>query len=218
MRESGRRLKEIYGKLHSHFGPQHWWPGDSPFEIILGAILTQNTAWSNVETALNNIRKADLLNPVKLHETDTDVLAFMIKPSGYYNQKAKKIKNFLNYFMENYGGDIRRLKSADMESLREELLSIKGIGLETADSILLYALEKPAFVVDTYTYRILLRHNFIFEDASYQEIQELFLSNLEENIQLFNEFHALFVACGKEFCKKRAPLCGNCPLQYDLES
>ncbi len=211
---AGKRklLMEIYNRLFNAFGPQHWWPGETPFEIMIGAILTQNTNWKNVEKAIRNLKDAGVFAPEKLLSLPHQQLAHLIRSSGYFNQKAKKLRNFLKYFMERYNASAEEMKKRELRALREELLEVKGIGKETADSILLYALEKPIFVVDAYTYRVLSRHNIIPEDANYDEIQELFMDNLEHDVKLFNEYHALFVRVGKEFCG-RNPDCNNCPLK-----
>jgi endonuclease III related protein len=205
------QLKEIYDLLYERFGPQDWWPGDTPFEVIVGAILTQNTNWTNVEKAIINIKNADALTPDKLYHLDITKLAALIRPAGYFNIKAKRLKNFLDWFFENYDGKLEKLGNVGMVELREQLLSVKGIGPETADSILLYALNRPVFVVDAYTARICARHQLISEDADYHQIQETFESNLPCDIQLFNEYHALIVNLGKDFCKPK-PKCEECPL------
>lgn len=204
-------LTEIYQSLYDTFGPQHWWPGDSQFEIITGAILTQNTSWANVEKAIANLIAADCLDAGKLHNLEPSQLAELIRPAGYFNIKAKRLKSFLSWLFENYEGSLRNLESIDTQSLREELLSVKGIGCETADSILLYAFERPIFVIDAYTARITVRHGLIEPGADYQQLQDLFESNLPQDIQLFNEYHALIVRVGKEFCKPKAK-CPSCPL------
>jgi endonuclease III related protein len=205
------QLKEIYDLLFARFGPQDWWPGDTPFEVIVGAILTQNTNWTNVEKAITNIKNADLLSPDKLHRIDITKLAQLIRPAGYFNIKAKRLKNFLDWFFVNFSNFFENLQKVPTPDLRELLLSVKGIGPETADSILLYALNRPVFVVDAYTARICARHQLISEDADYHQIQETFESNLPCDIQLFNEYHALLVHLGKDFCKPR-PKCEECPL------
>lgn len=212
MAQKRELLMDIYSRLYDAFGPQHWWPGETPFEIMIGAILTQNTNWKNVEKAIKNLKEAGIFSPSQMLEVHPQKLATLIKSSGYFNQKAKKLKNFLKFFKEEYGFSVERMKGESQERLREKLLSVKGVGKETADSILLYALEKPIFVVDAYTYRVLSRHNIIPEDANYDEIQELFMNNLEHDVQLFNEYHALFVKVGKDYCK-RNPLCDTCPLR-----
>lgn len=208
------RIKGLYHALYKSFGPQGWWPADTELECILGAILTQNTAWKNVERALGNLKKEGLISIEKLALIPTNVLAQLIRPSGYFNQKAIRIKNFIRFLMENYDGDLQKMLEEDTEALREKLLVIKGIGPETADSILLYAAKKPIFVVDAYTHRILSRHGLIPEDSTYGEIQEVFMDSLPKDTQLFNEYHALFVRLGKEWCKK-SPICKGCPLEYD---
>jgi endonuclease-3 related protein len=205
------QLKEIYDLLYKRFGPQDWWPGDTPFEVIVGAILTQNTNWTNVEKAIINIKNADLLTPEKLHHIDITKLAALIRPAGYFNIKAKRLKNFLDWFFENYDGKLVNLEKVRTSELREQLLSVKGIGPETADSILLYAFNRPVFVVDAYTARSCARHQLINEDADYHQIQETFESNLPCDTQLFNEYHALIVNLGKNYCKP-TPKCEECPL------
>lgn len=209
---SGKKLIEIYDKLYASFGPQHWWPADSSFEVIVGAILAQNTSWKNVEKAIRNLKEDGLLSPQGLKGIAEAELAVLIKPSGYFNQKAKRLKNFMKFFFDDYGGDLKTMFAEDLYPLRERLLRLKGIGPETADSILLYALEKPIFVVDAYTYRLCSRHNLIAEDSSYEQIQELFMDNLPTDVQLFNEFHALIVRLGHNYCR-RTPGCDGCPLQ-----
>jgi endonuclease-3 related protein len=204
-------LTTIYDILLKRFGPQDWWPGDTPFEVIVGAILTQNTNWTNVEKAITNLINAKVLSPDKLHNLDIKKLAELIRPAGYFNIKAKRLKNFLDWFFENYSGQLKNLENIGTPELREQLLSVKGIGPETADSILLYALNRPVFVVDAYTARICSRHHLIDEDADYHRIQETFESNLPSDIQLFNEYHALLVHLGKDFCKP-TPKCEECPL------
>jgi endonuclease-3 related protein len=205
-------LTEIYQLLYDAFGPQHWWPGESRFEIITGAILTQNTNWTNVEKAIANLIAADCLDAEKLHNLEPSQLAELIRPAGYFNIKAKRLKSFLSWLFENYDGNLKNLENADTRQLREELLTVKGIGRETADSILLYALERPIFVIDAYTARITVRHGLIEPGADYEQLQYLFESNLPQDIQLFNEYHALIVRVGKEFCKPKAK-CPPCPLE-----
>ncbi len=203
---------EIYDKLYASFGPQHWWPGDGSFEVIVGAILTQNTSWKNVEKAIRNLKEKGILSPQGLKGIAETELAVLIRPSGYFNQKAKKLKVFMKFFFDDFDGDLKAMFAEELYPLRERLLRLKGIGPETADSILLYALEKPIFVVDTYTYRLCSRHNLIAEDFSYEQIQELFMDNLPTDVQLFNEFHALIVSLGHNYCR-RTPVCDGCPLQ-----
>jgi endonuclease-3 related protein len=210
---SAGQLKEIYNLLLERFGPQHWWPGDSPFEVIIGAILTQNTNWTNVEKTIANLKKAKVLTPERLHAIDTARLAELIRPAGYYNIKALRLKNFLNWLFERYSGKLKNLADVPADRLREELLSIKGIGPETADSILLYALDRPVFVIDAYTARIAARHHLIDAGAGYDEIKELFESRLPPDVKMFNEYHALLVRLGKEFCRP-TPRCETCPLNH----
>lgn len=207
-----KKLEIIYQKLYSHFGPQHWWPARSAFEVIVGAILTQNTSWLNVERAIENLRKNKLLEPNKLYKLRPKKLASLIRPAGYYNIKTKRLREFLKFLFKSYGGEIKKMRLKETSLLREELLCVHGVGKETADSILLYALEKPVFVVDAYTKRIFLRHGFIKEGSTYEEVQNLFMHNLEKEAKLFNEYHALLVRLGKEFCLKSKPRCSICPL------
>jgi len=206
------KLALIYKKLYASFGPQHWWPGETPFEVAVGAILTQNTNWSNVEKAIANLKNAGVLNPKALHSISHDRLAALIRPSGYFNIKAKRLKNFIAFLMHEYHGSLVKMKKEDLLSLREKLLSVNGIGPETADSIILYAVEKSVFVIDVYTKRVLSRHNILDHDASYDAFQYLFHSKLKENISLFNEYHALFVRLAKENCRTK-PICTGCPLE-----
>jgi len=205
------RLQEIFDRLLAHFGPQHWWPGESPFEVIVGAILTQNTSWRNVEKAVANLKRARMLTPEALHSLPADVLAEQIRPAGYYRIKADRLLAFLRWLISHYGGDLSRLASRDTPSLRHELLAIKGIGPETADSILLYAFGRPVFVVDTYTARVAARHGLIEPAFDYAQLQDLFQSALAQDVPLFNEYHALLVRVGKEYCRPIAR-CEGCPL------
>jgi endonuclease-3 related protein len=205
------RIDRIYQRLYRHFGPQHWWPGDTPLEIMVGAVLTQNTNWENVEKAIANLRAADLLDLHRLAEIPTGMLAELIRPSGYYNLKAVRLHNLLHAIVNEHG-NLESFFAGDLPTVRGRLLAIKGIGPETADSILLYAAGKPTFVIDAYTHRLLLRHNLIWEETDYHEMQELFLNALPEDVSLYNEYHALIVRVGKEFCRKSKPRCGECPL------
>ena len=207
-----RQLTVIYRALYGYYGPQHWWPGDTPLEVMVGAVLTQNTAWSNVEKALENLKQERLLTLKRLHALPLAKLAGLIRPSGYYNIKARRLKHLLEFIQKNYGGVLSRMFADDGESLRTRLLSVNGIGPETADSILLYAAGKPYFVVDAYTKRVLSRHCFVAADADYQKVQRLFMEILPNEEALFNEYHALIVRVGKDFCRKSEPPCGKCPL------
>ena len=205
-------LSDIYELLFERFGPQHWWPGDTQFEIIIGAILTQNTNWTNVEKAIANLKAAGCLSPDKLYHLDIARLAELIRPAGYFNIKAKRLKSFLNWFFENYSGELPNIANLDTWHLRDELLAINGVGRETADSILLYAFNRPVFVVDAYTARVAVRHGLIEPGASYEQLRELFQSNLPGDVQIFNEYHALLVKVGNKFCRPKAR-CSGCPLE-----
>jgi len=209
--KGGRILHNIYRTLYSEFGPQHWWPGDTPFEIAVGAILTQNTNWANVERAIDNLKARGALDPEVLYRMPITRLARLIRPAGYFNVKAKRLKNFITFLVERYEGEMDNMKSIDPVYLREELLGINGIGPETADSILLYALDIPVFVIDAYTRRVLTRHGLASGEESYEELQDLFHKAIEPEKEIYNEFHALFVRLGKEYCKPR-PVCDLCPL------
>ncbi len=206
-------LVKIYDKLLEAFGPQHWWPADDDFEIIVGAILTQSVSWKNVEKAIDNLKAEGLLSLDAILAVDKDKLAALIKSTMYYNQKALKLKNFCRYIKQNYGRDIYALFEKNIPNMRVELLSIKGIGPETADSIILYAAEKPIFVVDAYTRRIFSRLGFLPDDAEYSQMQDFFMSNLPSDVNLFNEYHALIVRLGKDYCKNKKPLCKECPVK-----
>jgi len=206
------KLALMYKKLYASFGPQHWWPGETPFEIAVGAILTQNTNWGNVEKAIVNLKDADVLKPAALHDMSHERLAALIRPAGYFNIKTKRLKNFIGLLINEYHGSMSGMKQEDFNSVRKSLLSVNGIGPETADSIILYALEKPVFVIDAYTKRVLSRHNILDHDASYEEFQSLFQSKLKEDISLFSEYHALFVRLAKENCRTK-PVCTGCPLE-----
>ena len=205
-------LSTIYPILLQRFGHRDWWPGDTPFEIVLGAILTQNTAWSNVEKAIANLKRAKVFSLKGLRGIPEAELAALIRSSGYFNQKAKKIKAFLAFLDERYGGSLAQLKKAPLEKLRAELLGVKGIGPETADSILLYALEKKVFVVDAYTRRIFARHYYFDPGPSYDAVQERFERELPDDLDLYNDFHAQIVAVGNRYCKPK-PKCEGCPLE-----
>ena len=206
------KLALMYNKLYASFGPQHWWPGETPFEVAVGAILTQNTNWYNVEKAIANLKKDRVLRPKALHNMTHARLASLIRPAGYFNIKAKRLKNFISLLVSEYHGSMARMAKEDLRSIRKKLLSVNGIGPETADSIILYALGKPVFVIDAYTKRVLSRHNILDHNASYDVVQGFFYSKLMENISLYNEYHALFVRLAKENCRTK-PLCTGCPLE-----
>ncbi len=203
---------EVYRRLYDRYGPQNWWPGETAFEVVVGAILTQNTAWQNVERAIENLKKEGVMEPEGLWKLPEDTLAELIRPSGYFRVKAKRLKHFLELLYREYSGDLERLFSLPRDDLRQVLLGVKGIGPETADSIILYAAEKPIFVVDAYTRRIFSRLGLLGEGMDYEEIRGYFESHLEEDLRVFNEYHALIVRLGKEVCRPK-PLCRGCPLR-----
>lgn len=209
-----KELLTIYDTLLKFFGEQGWWPADTPFEVMVGAVLTQNTAWRNVERAIENLKEEEVLTPLGLRGIDEARLAELIRPAGYYNVKAKRLKSLMGFLDGGYGGDLMKLFSEPLSILREKILSVKGIGPETADSILLYAGEKPIFVIDAYTRRILSRHNMITNGASYGDIQGLFMQSLPQDVRLYKEYHALFVQLAKTFCKAK-PHCAGCPLEEE---
>lgn len=204
-------LQHVYRKLLERYGPQHWWPAREPFEVIVGAILTQSTAWINVEKAIDNLRSAGKLTPGALRSLSPPDLAELIHPCGYYNVKARRLKSFVEWFGEEYDDSLDKLFSGDIDRLRPLLLAVYGIGEETADSILLYAGNKPTFVIDAYTRRIIDRIGLTPDGNSYAAYQALFMNNLPAETQLFNEYHALLVRHGKEFCRTR-PVCRDCCL------
>lgn len=206
------QLREIYHRLDEHFGPLNWWPAESPFEVLVGAVLTQNTNWKNVEKSIDSLKRANLLSFDTVLDVPEEQLAELIRSSGYYNLKSRRLKNLLEMVKAEYGGDLSLFFSEDILTAREALLRVKGIGPETADSILLYAGGHPIFVVDAYTHRILSRHGLIPESCDYQTVQDLFMDNLDHDATIFNQYHALLVRTAKRFCKKREPLCGECPL------
>ncbi len=208
-------IRESYNALFARWGAQHWWPGDTRLEMMLGAVLTQNTAWTNVEKAIANLRKNNALRLEALEKASVDQLAEWIRPAGYFNQKARYIKGMVETISEEFGGSLNRLFTLDTPTLRKELLSWKGIGPETADSILLYAGKRPVFVVDAYTRRILTRHRWCDKKTSYNEIARRFTDNLPEDTGLFNEYHALIVRLAKEHCRTK-PQCNGCPLEFLL--
>ena len=203
------RLLEIYTLLHSRYGPCHWWPAETPFEVCIGAILTQNTNWGNVEKAIVNLKGEGLLRPEALRDVPMGRLAEVIRPAGFFNVKSVRLKSFVDYLWEGYGGNLERMFAGDWRALREELLAVRGIGRETADSILLYAGNKPTFVVDAYTKRLFAALGLIPERASYEEVRSFFMENLPAEVALFNEYHALIVAHCKEHCRAR-PRCSGC--------
>jgi endonuclease-3 related protein len=212
MTTTKKTLMDGFNRLLDRFGPRGWWPGETPFEVMVGAILTQNANWKNVERAIINLKKEGVLDTEALLALHPTQLQRLIRPAGFFRVKAKRLIAFLRYFMDEYGGSAAQMTMQNPAKLREELLSIKGIGPETADSILLYALHKPYFVVDAYTKRILNRHALCLEEDGYDELQELFMDRLPREVMLFNEYHALIVEAGKQFCRTK-PRCDECPLK-----
>jgi endonuclease-3 related protein len=202
----------MYRTLYEAYGPRHWWPGETSFEVMVGAILTQNTSWNNVERAIQCLKGRGVLTIDGIYHLKRSELASLIKSSGYYRIKADRLKTFVDFLFKDYDGDIEKMGEESLPVLRQRLLAVKGIGPETADSILLYGLGKPIFVVDAYTKRVLSRHRMVSEKASYEEIQGLFMNHLPHDKRLFNEYHALFVYLGKRVCKK-IPRCDICPLK-----
>ena len=210
---AGQRLGELYQRLFEAYGPQHWWPGDTPFEVLVGAVLTQNTNWGNVERAIANLKAEGLLSLEGLRSLPLPELALLIRPAGYYNLKALRLMNLLDLLAERFGGDLDALWALPLDQARSELLSSKGVGPETADSILLYAGNLPSFVVDAYTFRALGRHGLAPEGLDYHGLRARFMDSLPADPTLYNEFHALLVRLGKERCKKGRPWCEGCPLE-----
>lgn len=206
-------LTDVYQRLHAAFGPQAWWPGESPFEVMIGAVLVQNTAWRNVERAIENLRDAGVMSTAALYVLPETQLAELIRPAGYYQVKARRLRNLLKLVVEEYDGSLDALFATDLATLRDRLLSVNGIGPETADAILLYAGNLPTFVVDTYTHRVLARHGWLGYDASYHDIKDHFESSLPQDAALYNEYHALLVRIGKEYCRRTRPQCDGCPLE-----
>lgn len=206
-------LHEVYERLLAAFGHQAWWPGDTVFEVILGAILTQNTAWINVEKALANLRSAGKMNVDAVRKMPEKTLARLIRPAGYYNVKAKRIKNFMRFLETRYAGSLRKMAAEEGSALREGLLGVSGIGPETADSILLYAFRKPFFVIDAYTKRVFSRHGLYSDSRDYHEWQKLFQDALAARTDLYNDFHAQIVHLAKNHCRAREVRCDSCPLK-----
>ncbi len=203
---------QVYKHLFQSLGPQEWWPGETPFEIMVGAVLVQNTAWKNVERAIANLKQAKVLTPKKLYALSTEELAELIRPAGYFRIKAKRLHNLVKFFVERYRGSITAMQKLDTQRLREELLAVNGIGPETADSILLYAVGKPVMVVDTYTHRIFARHGWVTHGTAYHPLQEHLTGQLPTDAVIFNEFHALLVHVGHHYCSP-VPRCDECPLR-----
>ncbi len=208
---SPSNLKELYKRLYRYYGPQLWWPAQSRFEVIVGAVLTQNTNWGNVVKAIENLRQAKKLTLSAVHRLDMQQLADYIRPSGYFNIKAGRLKNVVSYIVQSYRGDLAMMSKEPLGKLRTELLSVNGVGPETADSILLYAFDKPTFVVDAYTRRLMYRHGWADHDMDYHTLQKIFTDRLPAQVRVWNEYHALVVRVAKDFCRTK-PLCDTCPL------
>lgn len=204
-------LTQLYDALFERFGPQAWWPGESPTEVVVGAVLVQNTAWRNVERAIANLRREELLDIVRLYEVEPTRLETLIQPAGYFRVKAQRLRNLLAMLVSEHGGSLDSLFALPLDVAREQLLGVSGVGPETADSILLYAGNLPKFVVDAYTRRVLLRHGWLAPPAKYEQMQKLFESRLPPDAMLYNEYHALIVRLGYEFCRAK-PRCEGCPL------
>ncbi len=213
MEEMSQILNEIYRRMFDALGPQHWWPAERPLEMMVGAVLVQNTSWQNVRRAIDNLREAGLLEPHALFAVPEEELQELIRPAGYFRVKAKRLRNLLRFFVERYNGSFEAMSRTDLATLREELLAVRGVGPETADSILLYALALPVFVVNAYTQRIFARHGWIGFDADYRQIQEYFADGLPADAAMYNEYHALLVRVGKDYCRKARPRCEGCPLR-----
>ncbi|MDP6438841.1 MAG: endonuclease III domain-containing protein [Candidatus Brocadiia bacterium] len=206
----------IYEALLAAFGHRNWWPGETPFEVMVGAVLTQNTNWTNVEKAIANLKRSGVLSAAALSELDTSELQDLIRPAGYYRQKAGRLRRLARWVAERGADDacaIAALRAASTDELRQGLLALNGIGPETADSILLYALEKPVFVVDAYTVRIMSRHGLVDPEVGYEEVQAVFEDGLERDVELFKDYHAQLVEVGKRYCRRRSPRCERCPLR-----
>jgi len=212
MKSSPRPLRDVYRALYRHFGPQYWWPGKTRLEVCVGAILTQGTAWTNVQMAISRLKQEGALSLAGLRQTRTPTLASWIRPAGYYNQKAHKLKAFVKMVDREAGGSLVRLFRLETGRLRRTLLEVKGIGPETADSMLLYAADRPVFVVDAYTRRMLERHHWLASSSTYDEAAFLFHFALPAEVSVFNEYHALLVALGKAYCRP-TPRCEACPLR-----
>ncbi len=203
--------QKVFEQLLDSFGPQHWWPGNSPLEVMVGAVLVQNTNWKNVERALENLRASDALDASRILALDEQQLQQLLRPAGYYRLKARRLRSLMQFFVERYDGSIEQMGRVRQQELRKQLLAVHGIGPETADAILLYALDKPAMVVDTYTHRVFARHGWVAFEADYHQLQAHLMSELPEDVSTYNELHALLVQVGKSYCGK-VPRCEECPL------
>lgn len=207
------RLLDLYDRLSTTFGPQHWWPADSPFEVLVGAVLTQNTSWRNVAQAIDALKGAGVLELTALRALPREKLAALIRPAGYYNLKEKRLRNLLDMIAHDFGSQLSALFALGLPLARERLLAVNGVGPETADSILLYAGDLPSFVIDAYTKRVLLRHGLAKEKTTYDQMQHLFMDHLPADAAMFNEYHALLVSLCKHHCAKSNYQCQGCPAQ-----
>jgi len=206
-----RILLRLYRTLRQALGDQQWWPADSAFEVMVGAVLTQNTNWSSVEKAIHDLKRHSVLSPSAIATAPLDELMDLVRPAGYFRLKSRRLKRLARWVEENVGDDVAGFASVSTDVLREQLLAIRGIGPETADSILLYALQRPVFVVDSYTKRVLTRHCLAGPEFSYYDLQTFLQESLPRDLDLYKDFHAQFVGVGKRFCRKR-PLCDHCPV------
>ena len=213
-----RELRQAYHLMRKQFGHRNWWPGDTPFEICVGAVLTQNTSWKNVEHAITNLKAAKVLTTRKIYALSHDELALLIRPAGYFNLKAKRLRNFVDTLVEQHGASIKRLFKGETSIVRDRLLAINGIGPETADSMLLYAGNHNSFVIDAYTKRIFSRHKWCDENADYDDLKNLCSESLNQKpgtakLDYWQDYHAQLVGVGNRYCKTRNPLCNECPLK-----
>jgi endonuclease-3 related protein len=206
-------LTDVYNRLLERFGRQSWWPAETPLEVMVGAVLVQNTAWRNVEKAIKNLRDAGMLDARRLAAAHAEELAELIRPAGYYRVKTGRLQNLMRLVTERYDGSVEKMFATDPSELRGELLTVTGIGRETADSILLYAGNLPFFVIDTYTHRVLARHGWIDFEADYDALQSHCTGQLPDDVETYNEMHALVVELGKTYCHKKQPQCDGCPLE-----
>ncbi|WP_425397267.1 endonuclease III domain-containing protein [Aeoliella sp.] len=208
-------LLDLYEEMFSAFGPQQWWPGETPLEVVIGAVLVQNTAWRNVERAIENLKQHDLIDVERLYAVKPSRLERLIQPAGYFRVKARRLRNVLEFLVDEHDASLDRLFELPLEEARTQLLAVNGVGPETADSILLYAGEMPKFVVDAYTRRVLLRHGWLAPPAKYETMQKFFEARLPEDVPLYNEYHALIVRVGNQYCRAK-PNCEECPLRSRL--
>lgn len=214
MADIDNKIMEIYDTLLDHYGPCHWWPGDTPFEVMLGAVLTQAVAWRNAERAIFNLKQADLMTVEALLNISREQLADLIRPALYHRQKARKVQELMAFISDTYEGSLNAMFEEDEEILRTALLGVWGIGPETADSILLYAGNYPTFVVDAYTVRIFSRLGAVSPNIKYPDMQLFMRKNVKKDVYFYNEYHALLVNLGKDFCLKTRPRCSSCPLKH----